>query len=146
MLGQKAALFYDAVHQCALLGAHLVVPRFQQTNDEMIRAATELQKAPFSAVWIGVSLTHAYGPLRESGLYWRGQDDCWVLETTAIAPFWASGQPDPEYETWYSPRVIYSPPGETDSVGGWRVVRDGEGAPKTLCQLAYCYRPDCIDY
>ena len=134
LLDQPETNSHDAEFKCRnrdsfvdVLYATLAVPRSKAENDQMKLAAVQLQTSSLTKTWLGV-----YQLDNGSGL---GNDNCWVTQF-----FWASGQ----VGSLFNP-VSYSPPGVTVGKGGWYLESWNVEAPgyKPLCQLAFCYRPDC---
>ena len=115
-----------AYYGCLSIGAHPAVPRTLEENNMVKLAVAELQTEPLTKVWLGVYHQYSWA--------WQNIDGCGIV----TQHFWATGQPDNSGND-----VVYSPPGVADSSEGWHTVAQGR-AFKSLCQLRYCYRPDCV--
>ena len=75
-------------------------------------------------VWIGARPHHTS---------WIGDDGCGILQQS----FWACGEP---HSTGSA--ASYSPPGLAGTTG-WHAQSNHDGPFRPLCQLSFCYRPDC---
>ena len=117
---------YLADLECGGIGAHLALPRSKEEYDLVRMAVTQLQTGPPTKIWVGMQY--------HSGEFHTG-DNCGPV----TQPFWAPGQPD-----YSGHHVVYSPPGVANSSEGWYSVVGYSNPFKTLCELLYCYRPDCV--
>ena len=119
LLDEPETFWFAARRKCSSLSAHahLAVPRSEAENEQVQLAAGD------ASVWLGVSWR---------GNTWYGDDGCRKISQE----FWASEQPD------VTGRVVFNKPPGPD---GWHSQRmnDKNNAHRPLCQLAYCYRPDC---
>ena len=109
--------------ECSARAGHLAVPRIPPEVDRVNSAAA----AARARVWLGMDHNSA-GVL-------QGHDGCGLIGQH----FWASSQPD---YTDGRGALSHSPP----ALGGapdWYNEKKTGGPFHPLCQLAYCYRPDC---
>ena len=133
LLNEPETVWSNAHDRCENIGAHLAVPRSQEEYDNITLAVAELQTEALTKIWLGIFYDVFWGK-------WGGLDGC----SEVTKDFWATGQPfvDPSWSLIF---VAYSPPGLADSTEGWYAVNgaDGDSSYPPLCQLSYCYKPEC---
>ena len=109
----------------------LAVPHSPEEQRQIEAAALDvLTGSNLTKVWLG--------PFKgEHSDSWSGFEGCGPIDESEF--YWASGQPDDPTRF-----VAYAPPGTAES-DGWYTHGLNAGPFRPLCQLHYCYRPDCID-
>ena len=131
VLDQPVMTWAEAAKRCAALGAHLAVPRSEAENDHVKLAAVNYQTGERQMAWLGME---EIGSER----VFKGADGCGNI----TQHFWADWQPD--NMNWPEPAVAYAPPDMWPAhYTGWHTQSYENGPHRPLCQLSYCYRPDC---